>query len=252
MHTELTGADIANGKAVCERLAEGNFPLTIALWKYTADSGSWSLQLASPLVTAGDTTGAVGRLESALGSTPAVPFEEISLIPEADPLVVLLTGMFKVNGRLSNSEFNGVEIEDIYVYSDDPVGDMHTELTDEDIANGEALCQRLMEGNFPLTKVLWNYTAALGTWQLWLATPLANDGTGNLGQDRLLPLLGATPEVSLDEILLIPETDPRIVLLSTVYQLEGGPHRNINMNGVQFDEVYVYKNGRRVADPTAA
>jgi hypothetical protein len=116
-HSELRAADIANGQSLIEELLKTQFPFTKALWSYDTEQGEWRLMLATPLANGGVTREAEDRLRSALGQNTVIPFEEISLVAETDPMIALLSSHVGVNGgHVTKSRLNGVYIEDIYVY----------------------------------------------------------------------------------------------------------------------------------------
>jgi hypothetical protein len=110
--TFLVSPDIELGSKVLHALDAAKFPLTVALWLFEEERGSWNLIVATPLYDRLGPKEAYGRLIAALSSQIPRTLSEIPILLESNrsPLIKGLRRMFGKTASVDGMRLGGQSI----------------------------------------------------------------------------------------------------------------------------------------------
>jgi len=121
----LTREMIEAGADLTRRLDEARLKVNASLWLYIPDSNLWRLIIASPAVRKDGPKKVYRKIQSILSKIPGdasiIRLNDISVVEDNDPLIILLrialrTGDGISGIRFSKNTINGHFIEDTYIY----------------------------------------------------------------------------------------------------------------------------------------
>jgi len=121
----LTREMIEAGADLTRRLDEARLKVNASLWLYIPDSNLWRLIMASPAVRKDGPKKVYRKIQSILSKIPGdasiIRLNDISVVEDNDPLIILLrialrTGDGISGIRFSKNTINGHFIEDTYIY----------------------------------------------------------------------------------------------------------------------------------------
>jgi hypothetical protein len=121
--TSLVGPDIDLGADVLHALDAAKFPITVALWLFEEDRGSWNLVVGTPLYDKLGPKEAYLRSIKAISSRGSSELSDVPLrlLGNRSPLIRALRKTFgktaSVTGmRLGLQSIGAVWIDEVYVY----------------------------------------------------------------------------------------------------------------------------------------
>ncbi len=120
--TALVEKDIDTGRKLVEALDSARFPVSAALWLYTAEWDEWRLLIASPVVDEEGPKKSYAKIHAALSKLPAtISIKNVSAVSPKEKLIQLLTKAVYTGPGISGIRFtrnavNGEFIEDAYIY----------------------------------------------------------------------------------------------------------------------------------------
>lgn len=121
----FTNEMISDGEELLRRLESRGVKLVAAFWLYLSEAEEWRLTLVSPQVDSQGPRSLYNTIREALQETPngkasSLELLNITVLSPNDTIVRALASandLVALSGkRLSESRFNGIYVQDVYIY----------------------------------------------------------------------------------------------------------------------------------------
>jgi hypothetical protein len=120
-------------------------------------------------------------------------------------------------------------------------------VTQEDLADGAHLVQKLDLASFPITAAFWAYDPVLETWRLIIAAPSNAIDSLAAAYGAIQDIINAnTLGITLDRISLIPDNDAKLANLQALAKSDAEDVveisvRHTEIAGRVLDDIYLYR-----------
>ncbi len=121
--SKLVAEDVADGARLIAELQDRGFPITVALWAYTADLEAWQLVIATSLPATGSRSRAYRTVQEVLEDLGLrLSLSRITLIRDSDPSVVNVKALVESDPHdldtvpIGQAEFGGRSAGSAYAY----------------------------------------------------------------------------------------------------------------------------------------